>query len=512
VGTPLTGTATDGTNNTSEFGANVPATRFAVTTTSDVLDGTITSLAALVTNPGADGEWSLREAITACNNTAGTDSILFRISAPLVGGVHTITPTSVLPTVSTVIHIDGTTEPDFAGTPVVELNGTSAGAAADGLRLDAGSDGSTVRGLIINRFNRSGVRIDAPGCGIYGNRIGTDQTGTVNRANGLAGVMFNGGNAVNTKVGGVAAGAGNIIAFNGTGVVARPAAGIGNSVVGNSIRSNTGIGIDLRDNGVTPNDAGDVDGGPNEMLNFPVFVSAGVTTGQILAEFDLDAPAAWYRIDFYRNPGGADPTGFGEGQTPAASFVINHAGGTVRYLRSFAGVVGEVLTATTTVCTDGAACAVFGSTSEFDGAFTTVLGPLGIVKRAFLPGGTPITTGTAIPRGTDVEFVLYVNNPGALANDVSMSDLLLPGFAYIGGSLRYSATTPNCPPSGCSPAEEAAIYSSIATGTAGTEGVDGDVVSFGASTVRIGNQDVPNAQLNVPAGRVWALRFRVRMQ
>jgi hypothetical protein len=46
-----------------------------VSTTNDVLDGTTTSIVALLANPGADGKISLREAIIAANSTSGADSI-----------------------------------------------------------------------------------------------------------------------------------------------------------------------------------------------------------------------------------------------------------------------------------------------------------------------------------------------------------------------------------------------------------------------------------------------------
>jgi predicted outer membrane repeat protein len=50
-----------------------------VTTTNDVYDGDVSSIEALIANRGADGKISLREAITAANNTVGTDTILFGI-------------------------------------------------------------------------------------------------------------------------------------------------------------------------------------------------------------------------------------------------------------------------------------------------------------------------------------------------------------------------------------------------------------------------------------------------
>src|SRR5207248_10720510 len=102
-----------------------------------------------VTNTNDSGAGSLRQAITDSNNTAGVQTIAFQIPG---AGVRTIAPTSPLPDTADGVTIDGTTQPGYAGTPLIELSGASAGANADGLRIMAGS--TTVRALIINRFSR----------------------------------------------------------------------------------------------------------------------------------------------------------------------------------------------------------------------------------------------------------------------------------------------------------------------------------------------------------------------
>src|SRR5262249_47188900 len=91
-------------------------------------------------SPGSWRGERLRAAVTAANNNPGPDVITFSI------GAATITPGSPLPVVSESVSI-------LAGTftsPSIELNGSQAGAGANGLEITAGS--TFVHGLIINRF------------------------------------------------------------------------------------------------------------------------------------------------------------------------------------------------------------------------------------------------------------------------------------------------------------------------------------------------------------------------
>ena len=206
--------------NTSEFG---PRAGLVVSTTADTMDGATTSVAALILNPGGDGQISLREAITAANATAGTDYINFDITAALVGGVHTITLTydggdagttpDAMPVIVSPVVINGWSEPDHAGTPMIELNGNNVGTGVQGLTLGAGSSGSTIRGLIVNRF--SGTGIDITGSNnhtIQGNWIGLNSTGTAAAANGGKGLY-----AINSSgllIGGTSAAERNVISGN----------------------------------------------------------------------------------------------------------------------------------------------------------------------------------------------------------------------------------------------------------------------------------------------------------
>ena len=183
-----------------------------VNTTSDTLDGDTSSILNLLGNRGADNVISLREAITAANNTLNSgspDEIHFNIAG---AGPHTIQPTSSLPDITEAIIIDGTTEPDFVGTPVVELNGSLAGLNGDGLRLVAGSDGSTIRGLAINGYLRDGLVIDqSDSNSIAGNYLGLDTDGTTTVGN-FRGIYVNLGD--NNTIGGITAADRNVISGN----------------------------------------------------------------------------------------------------------------------------------------------------------------------------------------------------------------------------------------------------------------------------------------------------------
>src|SRR5262249_21669243 len=105
----------------------------------------------------------------------------------------------------------------------------------------------------------------------------------------------------------------NTIRFNGNkGVVV--VSGSGNSISGNGIYSNTGLGTDLGDDGVTPNHTGGDVPGPNNFQNFPVLTAVNSISSSTAVQGTLNsAPAKTYTIEFFGNDA-CDPSGNGEGQ------------------------------------------------------------------------------------------------------------------------------------------------------------------------------------------------------
>jgi hypothetical protein len=199
---------------------------------------------------------------------------------------------------------------------------------------------------------------------VQGNFIGTDAGGTLPLPNDGSGVSFF--DAAGNTVGGTAPGAGNVIAFNlGSGVALsdRDLPVNANAILGNSIFDNQDLGIDLAEDGVTPNDAGDADTGVNELQNFPVLTSVSGTPGALTVQGTLNStPSSTFTVELFASSA-VDPSGNGEGRFFLGSTgVTTDAGGNGPF--TFNSVVspinGGVLTAT---ATDAA-----GNTSEFSGA------------------------------------------------------------------------------------------------------------------------------------------------
>jgi hypothetical protein len=352
-----------------------------------------------VTNNLDSGPGSLRDAIDQANTNPGADTIDFTVGVSSIDvGATTTLP---LPNITDALTING-------GATRVELIGSNAGEGANGLTIQA--SGVTVRGLVINRFEGDGISIAASNCIIQNNFIGTDAAGAAALPN-FVGISLNGtnnliggtspvdanvisgndssgielsiasnntiqgnfigtdssgsnalpnaqsgirtiGSPINNVIGGTVSGARNTIKFNsGSGV--NIFGGSNNSILGNSIFGNGGVGINLSDDpGVTPNDMCDLDTGANELQNFPTLTSAtsagGVTNIVGIVDSTMNTS---FRVEFFSSPS-CDTSGNGQGETfigaatistPVSSCVANI---NVNFAVSVPG--GSVITATAT--------------------------------------------------------------------------------------------------------------------------------------------------------------------
>jgi hypothetical protein len=198
---------------------------------------------------------------------------------------------------------------------------------------------------------------------IRGNLIGTNASGTAGIPNLGHGIALTHG--LGCIVGGTGAGEANIIAYNtGDGVAVVQGSAL-HRIRGNRIFGNGGLGIDVDDNGVTPNDGGDVDGGSNEQQNFPVVEQVRPVAQGLLVQLSLDsAPGTTFEIDLYGNAA-CDASGHGEGVRYIGTVtVVTDGGGHASFgsVMQWAALPGETITATAT--------SPSGSTSEFSACAT----------------------------------------------------------------------------------------------------------------------------------------------
>jgi hypothetical protein len=229
------------------------------------------------------------------------------------------------------------------------IGGTTAGAG----NLISGNE---YNGIVIVSWSPNA----AYGNVVQGNFIGTDVTGTAPLANAWnsgypAGVWVDAGPS--NTIGGTAPGASNLIAYNG-GAGVRVDDNPGTAILSNRIYANTGLGIDLEGDGVTPNDPGDADTGANNLQNFPLLTSAVNANGGPVVRGTLNStPSTSFLLQFFANTT-ADPSGYGEGQrflgsatvTTDAAGDVRDAAGNLGFTVTLAGTVpgGQFVSATAT--------------------------------------------------------------------------------------------------------------------------------------------------------------------
>lgn len=391
-----------------------------------------------VINTNDSGTGSLRQQLLDANGNAGADTIAFNIPG---SGPHTIAPITALPASTGPLIIDGYTE--NSSLPNTALIGSNAslqialdGSGLGGTPLLAASGGTaTVRGLNLRNSGNAGIALTGgTGHVVEGCFIGTTVDGAAAATNLGNGVTVNstvsgvriGGPGLHQRnlvsgngAAGINAGGNDVViennvigtAANGTTVIGNVfggvfAAGTGGVVVNNRVRgngsrgigiatataqvdvrgnavfSNFGQGIDLNNDGLTPNDTNDVDSGPNGLQNFPVLSGAlALAGGSLRINGTLDRPALGthaFRFDVFASTA-CDSGGNGEGEIflGSTTLLFNAAAPeTFQFdLPDVSVAAGSAITATATT---GA-----GETSEFSPCFSSTVQPQAVFANGF---------------------------------------------------------------------------------------------------------------------------------
>jgi CSLREA domain-containing protein len=293
---------------------------------------------------------------------------------------------------------------------------------------------------VISGNNGIGVWIIGNSNSVQGNYIGTDITGTQPVGNSTEGVFVGPGSQ--NAIGGRNPGEGNRIAYNGaSGVVVFDPTSLFNGILSNEIFQNGRLGIDLASNGVTPNDPGDADPGPNEFQNFPLLTAVSTSGGSSTVGGTLNSePNTTYLLQFFANDA-CDPSGFGEGQRLVLQRLITtDAAGNAAFSYTI-GSGGPAFTATATDPVD--------NTSELSNcAVDTGAGPPATVfldpPFAENPVGAEhcvtatVTDATGRPTpGVTVEFTATGAN--AASGSAETNDSGEATFCYTGEALGEDA-------------------------------------------------------------------------
>lgn len=347
---------------------------------------------------------------------------------------------------------------NFVGTTI---DGTQAqGNTNAGIAVAFGATNTTVGGTAASERNvvagngTDGIWLTETGSGnqVIGNFIGLNAAGTGALANVDNGILIENGSG--NTIGGISAGQGNRIAFNSKNGIAIIDNSQNNRILGNSSFSNGQLAIDLGRDGVTANDNGDPDSGPNGKQNQPILSGAFLKVdNRTETEAVINStPNTTFRIEFFATES-CDSSGFGEGATflGSATLQTNSGGnGLVGITFNQAVPAGQQLTATATSNNGDAP----GNTSEFSECVSVIAeappaAPQAFPDTATTQEDTPVTINVLANDGRGASgqplVIVAVGDPaGGTATIVNNQILYTPDLNFNGGdSFFYSVNDGN---------------------------------------------------------------------
>ncbi|MDB5349721.1 MAG: Na-Ca exchanger/integrin-beta4 [Planctomycetota bacterium] len=514
LGGQISATATDPKGNTSEFSNDLGL--FTVINTDD------------------SGFGSLQQAILNANAVTGTDTIDFNIAGT---GVQTISPQTVLPTITDSVVIDGYTQPGASPNTngptfgdnariLVEIDGSALPNGSNGLVVTGGS--TTIRGLAIYGFlvgsdpltGSAVVFQGGSGDVLDGVFLGLDATGTIARSNNRGVLVFQ---SPNDTIGGATNAArnlisgnrgigvdifqtqGTLIAGNRIGLAADGATGIGNGSTGIFLDSATlvtvgGLTAGER-NVIAANNQGiSIAGSQSSIANLVIGNYVGTeSTGKV---------AVGNLLEGILLAEGASNNTIGGTAAGAGNLVSGNLTSGVRVLGSISStnfILGNLIGTDVTgnaalgnafdgVQLDGAAQITIGGTAPGSRNVISGNGRVGVdlvVIEATGPSGSNLIIGNAIGVGLDGKTPLgngaygVALRSGALNNTIGGGNVISGnGFTAVGGP--YAGV--NLGDTGTSGNLVAGNF--IGTDVAGLSAVanaaDGVVIAGGASGNTIG--------------------------
>ncbi|WP_423226426.1 beta strand repeat-containing protein [Candidatus Amarolinea aalborgensis] len=335
----------------------------------------------------------------------------------------------------------------------------------DGVWINTSASNNLVQGNLISGNRANGVRISGSSTfdnDVWGNTIGPALAGGALPGSLQAvGVRLSDGATTNRVGNGDEASASNRIAFQTlTAVIVEGSSSRYNRVRRNDLAGNgpsaAAPGIDLGGDGITPDDVGDGDAGPNGLQNRPVISNITSIINQVQVDLLVDSSAsnALYplTVDFYKAETGAAADQVAAGQTWIGSALYSTPQ-TVTTQRFTAAVIpgnGDLLVAT---ATDAA-----GNTSEFSRAAPVSQTALGVNDLGDAPDADPgdclcaaapgvctlraaLQTANACPGPQAIGFAVA----GTIAPQTPLPALTNPAGIWIDGTSAPGARANSAP-------------------------------------------------------------------